>query len=139
MTENTAYIDNMPFRINGGETILDFVRRNLGREIIPTLCQSDNLENYGSCRVCSVEVALMEGGPARIMASCHTPVASGYYIYPSTERIRRLRRNILELVLSEYPPGRLCPESGMLPTEFQSVVATHGSSDSTIQSLFEKS
>ena len=80
--ENTAYIDNIPFRINGGETILEFVRRNLGREIIPTLCQADNLENYGSCRICSVEVALKEEGPARVMASCHTPVASGYYIYP---------------------------------------------------------
>ncbi len=61
------------------------------------------------------------------MASCHTPVASGYYIYPSTERIRRLRRNILELVLSEYPPDRLHPEPGMIPTEFQRVVAAHGS------------
>ncbi len=59
--ENTAFIDNIPFRINGSETILDFVRRNLGHEVIPTLCQSDNLENYGSCRVCSVEVALKEG------------------------------------------------------------------------------
>ena len=125
--ENTAYIDNMPFRINGGETILDFVRRNLGRGVIPTLCQADNLENYGSCRICSVEVALKEGGPARIMASCHTPVAPDYYIYPSTERIRRLRRNILELVLSEYPHDRLHPEAGMIPTEFQSVVTAHGS------------
>jgi formate dehydrogenase major subunit len=128
MMENTAYIDNVPFRIDGGETILDFVRRNTGREVIPTLCQSDNLENYGSCRICSVEVALKEDGPARIMASCHTPVSSGYYIYPSTERIRRLRRNILELVLSEYPPDRLHPETGILPTEFQSVVAAHGGS-----------
>jgi len=126
MMENTAYIDNVPFIINGDETILDFVRRNRGREVIPTLCQSDNLENYGSCRVCSVEVALKESGPARIMASCHTPVAPGYYIYPSTDRIRRLRRNILELVLSEYPPEKLHPEPGMLPTEFQSVVAAHG-------------
>ncbi|MEZ4996797.1 MAG: hypothetical protein R2758_04780 [Bacteroidales bacterium] len=98
----------------------------MGRELIPTLCQADNLENYGSCRICSVEVALKEDGPARVMASCHTPVAAGYYVYPSTEKIRKLRKNILELVLSEYPPERLAPEPGMLPTEFQAVVAAAG-------------
>ncbi|MHC1732847.1 MAG: formate dehydrogenase subunit alpha [Bacteroidales bacterium] len=124
--EKTAYIDNKPFAIEAGETILDFVRRHIGREVIPTLCQADNLENYGSCRVCSVEVALREDGPGRVMASCHTPVAPGYYIYPSTDKIRRLRKNILELVLSEYPPERLTPEPGMLPTEFQSVVTAAG-------------
>ena len=124
--EKIAFIDNRPYVIEEGETILEFVRRNAGREVIPALCQADNLENYGSCRICSVEVTLKEDGPGRVMASCHTPVAPGYYIYPSTERIQRLRRNILELVLSEYPPERLRPEPGMLPTEFQRVVAAAG-------------
>ncbi|MCU0458542.1 MAG: formate dehydrogenase subunit alpha [Bacteroidales bacterium] len=127
--DKVAYIDNKPFTIEEGETILQFVRRNMGSELIPTLCQADNLENYGSCRVCSVDVALKENGPGRVMASCHTPVAAGYYIYPSTEKIKRLRKNILELVLSEYPPERLTPEPGMLPTEFQSVVAAAGTTE----------
>ena len=95
---NTAFIDNRQFAFIPGETILEFVRRNIGREIIPTLCQADNLENYGSCRICSVEVAIAKDGPARVMASCHTPVAEGYYIYPSTEKIKRLRKNIVEQV-----------------------------------------
>ena len=34
------------------------------------------------------------------------------YIYPSTERIKKLRKNILELVLSEYPKDRIQPEKG---------------------------
>ena len=123
---NTAFIDNKPFSFVPGETILEFVRRNLGREVIPTLCQSDNLENYGSCRICSVEVALAKDGPARVMASCHTPVAEGYYIYPASDKIKRLRRNIIELVLSEYPREKISPEPGMLPTEFQKVVAGEG-------------
>ncbi len=124
--EKIAYIDNKPFPVREGETILEFVRRHHGREVIPTLCQSDNLENYGSCRICSVEVALKEEGPARVMASCHTPVAPGYYVYPSSDKIKRLRRSILEMVLSEYPEGRMRPEEGMLPTEFQSVIAKAG-------------
>lgn len=124
--ETTAYIDNIPYQIEEGETILDFVRRNKGRELVPTLCQADNLMNYGSCRVCSVEVALKKDGPSRVMASCHTPVANGYYIYPSTEKIKKLRKNIIELVLSDYPSGRIHPEAGKLPTEFQKVIASIG-------------
>src|SRR5512133_941250 len=123
---DVAYIENQPFRVIMGETILEFVRRIQGRDIIPTLCQADNLENYGSCRICSVEVALSENGPARVMASCHTPVSPGYYIYHSTERIKRLRKNILELVLTDYPEEKLVPEPGKLPTEFQKIVASVG-------------
>ncbi|MGB8145266.1 MAG: formate dehydrogenase subunit alpha [Chromatiaceae bacterium] len=124
--ENAAYIDNEPFAIIPGETILEFVRRHRGRDLIPTLCQADNLENYGSCRLCSVEVAKSPDGPSRVLASCHTPVAPGQYLYPASERIRRLRRNILELVLSDYPTDRLQPAPGQLPTEFQRTLAALG-------------
>ena len=51
MMEKTAYIDNVPYQVIPGETILEFVRRNRDRELIPTLCQADNLENYGSCQI----------------------------------------------------------------------------------------
>jgi formate dehydrogenase major subunit len=121
-----AFIDNAPYRINHGETILEFVRRNKGRELIPTLCQSDNLENYGSCRICSVEVALEENGTTKVMASCHSPVSDGQYIYPSTEKIKKLRKNIIELVLTNYPADKLYPEQGKLPTEFQMTLSSIG-------------
>lgn len=135
---NTAFIDNRQFAFIPGETILEFVRRNIGREIIPTLCQADNLENYGSCRICSVEVAIAKDGPARVMASCHTPVAEGYYIYPSTEKIKRLRKNIVELVLSEYPREKISPEPGKLPTEFQKVVAETGGTENRYANKVER-
>jgi formate dehydrogenase major subunit len=124
--DKVAYINNTPYEIVGAETILDFVRRNLGKEIIPTLCQADNLENYGSCRICSVEVALKKNGPARVMASCHSPVVEGQYIYPSTERIKKLRKNIIELVLTDYPADKIHPLPGALPTEFQMVLSAIG-------------
>ncbi len=124
--ENAAFIDNMPYEFSEGETILSFVRRNLGSDIIPTLCQADNLENYGSCRICSVEVSAKNGGPAKVVASCHTPMNEGMNIFPSTEKIKRLRKNILELILSEYPADRIHPDSGRLPTEFQSVLSLVG-------------
>ena len=124
--EHIAYIDNQPHAFIPGETILDFVRRHRGRDLIPTLCQADNLENYGSCRLCSVEVASQAEGPLRVLASCHTPVTAGQYLWPDSARIQRLRRNLLELVLSDYPADRVEPAPGRLPTEFQRVLAAHG-------------
>lgn len=121
-----AYIDNIPYRTESGETILKFVRRIIGNDAVPSLCQADNLANYGSCRICSVEVAMKENGPSKVVASCHTPVAPGQYIYPSTDRIIKLRKNIIELVLTEYPADRIYPGPGKIPTEFQKVLASTG-------------
>jgi len=124
-----AYIDNSQYEIIEGETILEFVRRNCGKDLIPSLCQVDNLENYGSCRICSVEVAHVKNGHSKVLASCHTPVSEGHYIYPSTEKIKRLRKNIIELVLTNYPVDKIYPEPGKLPTEFQKVLSSVGIPD----------
>jgi formate dehydrogenase major subunit len=124
--DKVAFIDNKPYKFSEGATILDFVRKYKGLDVIPTLCQADNLENYGSCRICSVEVSLKENGPAKVTASCHTPVTDGLYIYPSTQKIKKLRKNIIELVLSDYPGQRIHPESGRLPTEFQKILSSVG-------------
>lgn len=98
-----AYIDGVAHEIKDGETILQFVRRLHGKELVPTLCDAPNLEPFGSCRVCSVDVALTENGSCKSVASCHTPVMPGSYIYPSSERIQKLRKNIIELVLTDHP------------------------------------
>jgi formate dehydrogenase major subunit len=98
-----AYIDNVAYEIKDGETILSFVKRNFGKDLVPTLCDAPNLDPFGSCRVCSVDVALQENGPAKAQASCHTPVMAGSYIYPSSDRIQKLRKNIVELVLTDHP------------------------------------
>jgi len=105
-----AYINGKATPITEGETILDLLRRNMGPDPVPTLCDAPNLEPFGSCRVCSVEVALKEDGPAKVMASCHTPVANGQYITTHSERMKRLRKNIVELVLTNYPTEQLKTE-----------------------------
>ncbi len=101
--QKTAYIDNQPFTFNEGETILSFIKRHKGNKLVPTLCDAPNLEPFGSCRVCSVDVALKEGGAVKTQAACHTPMMEGAYIYPNTERIQKLRKNIIELVLTDHP------------------------------------
>lgn len=124
-----AYINNEAFEIKPGETVLEFVRRFKGRDSIPTMCQADNLENFGSCRVCSVDIAIEKDGKTKAMASCHTPVHEGYYIYPDTDRIKRLRKNITELVLTDYPSDKVFPSKDKAPTEFQKTIAQIGVPD----------
>jgi len=99
----TAYINNKPYDIREGETILAFLKRHLGKNSVPTLCDAPNLEPYGACRVCSVDVALSPDGPAKAMASCHTPMMPDYHIFPDSPRIQKLRKNIIELVLTDHP------------------------------------
>ena len=122
-----AYINNIGYEFNSGETILDFVRRiESNKEAIPTMCQDDRLENFGSCRVCSVEVAREKDGPTRTMASCHTPVGEGLYIYHNTEKMKRLRKNIVELVLTDYPSDKVFPPENKKATPFQETIAQIG-------------
>jgi formate dehydrogenase major subunit len=121
----TAYIDHQEFEIVEGETILSFIRRYKEKGLVPTLCDAPNLEPFGSCRVCSVEVALEENGKVKTMASCHTPVVEGQYIYTSTDSVKALRKNILELVLTDHPLDCLtCEVNGNC--ELQTVAAQVG-------------
>jgi len=106
-TKDLAYINDQAFEFIPGESILDFIRRNQPKENVPTLCDAPNLKAFGSCRVCSVDVALEKNGRMKAVASCHTPVSGNSFIYTSNERIDRLRKNIIELVLTDYPLDRL--------------------------------
>ena len=124
----TAHINDTVYPVAPGETILQFVRRHLGQDHVPTLCDAPNLDPYGACRVCSVDVALMKGGPAKTQASCHTPVIANSYIYTDSERITRLRKNIIELVLTDHPLDCLTCEVNN-NCELQTVAARVGIRD----------
>ena len=99
-----AYIDGKPYEIAAHHTsILKFVKGYLGDDKVPTLCDDPNLAPYGACRVCSVEVALVKDGPTRVVASCHTPVVEHQHIFTNNENLKTLRKNIVELVLTDHP------------------------------------
>ena len=66
---------------------------------IPKLCASDMLASFGSCRMCLVEVEGRNGTPA----SCTTPVAEGIKVWTQTERLKRIRRGVMELYISDHP------------------------------------
>jgi len=101
IAHKSAYLNGVAYEVNDGESILDFSRRL--HQDIPTLCDDTRLDAYGSCRVCSVDVALTADGPRKVMASCHTPLSDGMHVFTNTERVEKLRKNIVELVLSDHP------------------------------------
>ena len=120
-----VFIDDVEFPFDDSSSILAFTDKALGDKIIPTLCNDDNLQPYGACRVCSVEVQQSEDGPKRTVASCHTPIAPGMRIYTNSESVKKLRKNIVELVLSDHPPDCLtCEVNGNC--ELQDVAASVG-------------
>ena len=108
---NSVFVNDEEVHFEHGQTILSLLKKELGNDSIPTLCDAPNLKPFGSCRVCSVDVALEQGGNAMVQASCHTPVTPGSYIYTHTDRINRLRKNIVELVLTDYPTAKFIQDN----------------------------
>ena len=123
-----AFINNIAHDIIKDESLLSFIRRIHGGDSIPTLCDAPNLEAFGSCRVCSVDVAFEKNGKTKTQASCHTPVIAESYIYTDSENILKLRKNIVELVLTDHPLDCLtCEINGNC--ELQTVAAQVGIRD----------
>lgn len=69
---------------------------------VPKLCATDSLGAFGSCRLCLVEIE----GKAGFPASCTTPVAEGLKVRTQSERLSGLRRNVMELYMSDHPADR---------------------------------
>jgi formate dehydrogenase major subunit len=66
---------------------------------VPKLCAYDMVAAFGSCRLCLVEIEGRAGTPA----SCTTPVTEGMVVTTQSERLKRLRRNVMELYISDHP------------------------------------
>ncbi len=76
---------------------------------IPKLCATDSVEAFGSCRLCLVEIQGRRGYPA----SCTTPVEEGMVVRTETPKLHDLRRNVMELYISDHPLDCLtCPANG---------------------------
>src|ERR1700751_2168365 len=66
---------------------------------VPKLCAYDMVDAFGSCRLCLVEIEGRAGTPA----SCTTPAAEGIKVTTQNQRLGRLRRNVMELYISDHP------------------------------------
>src|SRR6266851_3659899 len=66
---------------------------------IPKLCATDMVDAFGSCRLCLVEIEGRAGTPA----SCTTPAVSGLVVHTQSERLKKLRKGVMELYISDHP------------------------------------
>ena len=79
-----------------GTTILEACRKN--QIHIPTLCHHEDLCLAGLCRICVVDVE----GMKTLQAACSFPITSPLKIHTSTPMVRKARRHIIDLILSEH-------------------------------------
>ncbi len=102
----TLEINGQQFSAPEGVTVLRAAELN--GIYIPTLCSHKDLSPYGGCRLCIVEIEGIRGYPL----SCYTTAADGMKIKTNSVAINEIRREVLQLILSEHPSSCLiCGES----------------------------
>lgn len=90
-------IDGKKIQVDGGTRILEAAEK-AGIEI-PTLCHHEDLTSAGTCGMCIVEIE----GDSSYRRACMTPVRDGMKVHTNTRELRKIRRGLLELVLSAHP------------------------------------
>ncbi|MCZ8323733.1 MAG: formate dehydrogenase subunit alpha [Sphingomonadaceae bacterium] len=93
----TLAIDGRAVTVPAGTSVMRAAAESGGS--IPSLCATDSVKAYGSCRMCLVEIEGRKGTPA----SCTTPVEPGMVVHTQTSRLQRLRRGVMELYISDHP------------------------------------
>lgn len=99
-------IDGQKYEAQYGEYILDVAWRN--NIFIPTLCHLEALPGQGNCRLCIVEV--LEGKRRRVVVSCSYPVKGEIEVLTNSERIRKMRKNIVRLLAAAAPDSDFMKE-----------------------------
>jgi formate dehydrogenase major subunit len=90
-------VDGMAVTVPAGVSVMRAAK--LAGVTVPKLCATDSLDAFGSCRLCLVEIAGRNGTPA----SCTTPVSAGMVVSTQTDRLKTLRRGVMELYISDHP------------------------------------
>lgn len=90
-------IDGIEVEVEKGVTVLQAAQE--AGVYIPSLCYHPDLQPYGGCRLCIVEIENMRGLPT----SCTTPATEGMNVTTNTTQLQELRRSFLQLILTEHP------------------------------------
>jgi NADH dehydrogenase/NADH:ubiquinone oxidoreductase subunit G len=96
-------VDDREIAVSGGQTILEAVSRMPGIGNIPALCHHPAVKPYGACRLCTVEVSEDGGSKFKFVAACLYPVKEKLVVKTNTEKVRKLRKGIIELLLARCP------------------------------------
>lgn len=99
MSQVVLQIDGKEVTATEGMTLLEAAQQ--AGISIPTLCHHEKLEPFGGCRICAVEVEVR--GWTRLVVSCVYPVENGLVVRTRSDKIDRIRKMILELLLAHAP------------------------------------
>jgi bidirectional [NiFe] hydrogenase diaphorase subunit len=99
MSEILLQIDGKEVKAREGMTVLE-AAQSAGISI-PTLCHHEKLEPFGGCRICTVEVEVR--GWTKLVVSCVYPVEQDLVVRTRSEKIDKIRKMILELLLAHAP------------------------------------
>ncbi len=100
-------INGVPMQAAEGSTVLEAARANGIK--IPTLCYLKDVNAIGACRVCLVEIK----GARALAAACVMPINEGMEIYTNTDKVRKARKFVVELILADHDRACLtCPRNG---------------------------
>ncbi|WP_291245367.1 [Fe-Fe] hydrogenase large subunit C-terminal domain-containing protein, partial [Fournierella sp.] len=89
-------IDGLAIRAPKGTTIMEAAAQN--NIAIPKLCFLKEINEIAACRVCVVELE----GKERLITACNNVVEEGMVIYTNSPKVRRDRRNTVQLILSQH-------------------------------------
>jgi len=95
MTVKTLLLNGKPVSAAEDQSLLDLCRENGVR--LPTLCHLDGLGDVGACRLCLLEVK----GSNKLLPACTTQAQEGMDVTTESDRLRRYRRQIVELLFAE--------------------------------------
>ena len=96
-TQVSLTIDGRDVTVPAGTSVMRAAKECGGS--IPSLCATDSVAAFGSCRMCLVEIEGARGTPA----SCTTPVAEGMVVHTQTDKLARIRKSVMELYISDHP------------------------------------
>ncbi|HHV63795.1 MAG TPA: 2Fe-2S iron-sulfur cluster binding domain-containing protein [Peptococcaceae bacterium] len=97
-------INGKKISVPEGSTIMDAAKQN--NIYIPNLCYLEGVHKFGSCRLCVVEVE----GARNLQAACMVPVREGMVVKTNTAKVRKARKVLYELLLSDHPKDCLSCE-----------------------------
>ena len=118
---NTLFINGKECSYTNEPNLLEVIRNNGFN--VPTFCYRPDLTQYGACRMCVVEI---EG--RGIQSSCTMPPEPGLKIHTNTEKTRRIRKIVLELLLANHDREcTTCDKSGKC--ELQQYAQEYGIKD----------
>ncbi len=124
-------IDGKEIATQAGKTILEAARE--GGIYIPTLCYHERLLSIGSCRLCVVEVE----GYEKPMTACTTQALEGISVITQSDRLLKMRREFLKLILAGHPLDcPQCDKGG--ECRLQDLVYEHGIEKAEFEAIREE-